>query len=209
MVPQATEAASRLAIRGGFLPPFSTKPCESACKTPALQDCQPHHMFVAEWMPRAAHPAEVTAAQVEKDVFLPSHLTLRRRLAGFLPSLRKPLNQRACSYSPRQPQLSAGDHLQQYRVPAGLICSARQLVQPRDSSTQMTFPSCDKRLLYTDSPTVPSLGLTADGAEFRRTVGDQAWVTSSPPTGTQRAAGKLNPLKASTQLLAQGPSSLS
>lgn len=69
----------------------------------------------------------------------------KEEISRFPSSPRKSLKQRVCSYSPRQPQLSAWDHLQQYRVPAALdLLRARQLVQPRDSSAQMTFPLHDK-----------------------------------------------------------------
>lgn len=166
----------------GFPQPFPQSPVNQPVK---LQPCRTVNHTTCPWQSGCQGLHTQQRSRLPRQRRMCSCLIPRRRLAGFLPSLRKPLNQRACSHSSQQPQLSAGDHLQQYQVPAGLICSSEQLVQPRDSSTQMIFPSCDKRLLYTDSPTVPSLGLTADGAEFRRTVGDQEWVTSSPPTGRE------------------------
>lgn len=71
---------------------------------------------------------------------------------------------------------SVRDHLQQCWAPAAPhLLHARQLLQPRDSSAQMTFPSLDKRLLHADTlPTMPDLGLIANGAKSREQLGSRS-----------------------------------
>lgn len=143
---QCTGAASCPAITGGFLPPIAINPCESTHKTLAAEQptmlCAHGKADAESCMPGRGHSRPSSG----KDVLLPKAPPPKKEeISSFPSSPRKPLKWKACSHSPWLPQLSAWDHLQQYRVPAALdLLHMRQLVHPRDSSIQMTFPSHDK-----------------------------------------------------------------